>query len=199
MNEVNKPDFWEGRYQAQNTSWDLGRPTPVFKTIASKYPTGKLCIIGCGRGYDAVVFAENGFDVTAIDFSETAIKDVHQLAAKSDVHITGVCKDIFDLPIEFLNTFDYVIEQTCFYAIDPERRSEYETVVHSILKPHGQLIGLWFPLDKLINEGGPPWGTTEEEVKTLFSKRWIKNMEKFHEESIEPRKGREKLIIFEKI
>lgn len=199
MNEVNRPEFWEGRYQANNTSWDLGGPTPVFETIAGKYPTGKICVIGCGRGYDAVVFAEEGFDVTAVDFSESAIKEVQQLAIKSNVDVTGVCRDIFDLPADFLNTFDYVIEQTCFCAIDPGRRKEYEEVVYSILKPHGQLIGLWFPLDKSLDQGGPPWGVTEDEVKTLFSKRWIKNIERFPQESIKPREGREKLIIFEKI
>ena len=36
-----------------------------------------------------------------------------------------------------------------------------------MLKTNGKLIGLWFPLDKDINDGGPPYGTTVEEVKSF--------------------------------
>ena len=68
-----------------------------------------------------------------------------------------------------------------------------------MLKTNGKLIGLWFPLDKDINDGGPPYGTTVEEVKSLFRKRWMLECEEFPKESIKARKSREKLIIFKKL
>lgn len=61
-----------------------------------------------------------------------------------------------------------------------------------------KLIGLWFPLDKSPDEDGPPWGTTIEEVKSIFKHNWKIEKEEFPELSIEPRIGREKLIIFKK-
>ena len=91
-----------------------------------------------------------------------------------------------------------MIEQTCFCAIHPSRRKEYETLVKAILKPGGKLIGLWFPLDKHIDEGGPPYGTTIGEVKSVFNIGWEIEKEEFTNLSIEPRKFREKLIIFKK-
>ena len=99
---------------------------------------------------------------------------------------------------KFPDTFDYVIEQTCFCAIDPNRRKEYETLVRTILKPGGKLVGLWFPLDKSQEEGGPPFGTTIYEVKSIFNSGWKIEKENFPSQSVEPRKGREKLIIFKK-
>ena len=60
------------------------------------------------------------------------------------------------------------------------------------------MIGLWFPLDKLIEDGGPPWGTTVEEVKSIFKDGWKIEKEEFPHLSIGPRKGREKLIVFSK-
>jgi hypothetical protein len=60
------------------------------------------------------------------------------------------------------------------------------------------LIGLWFPLDKLIEDGGPPWGTTIEEVKSIFKDGWKIEKEEFLDLSIGPRKRREKLIVFQK-
>ena len=134
--------FWEDRYLQDAAGWDLGGPTPVFDSIADELNPGKLCIIGCGRGHDAVMFARKGFKVTAVDFSPSAIQSVKDLAAKSDVPIQTVHSDIFLLNSKFTNVFDYVVEQTCFCAINPAHRIKYETLVKRLLISGGLLIGL---------------------------------------------------------
>ena len=78
-------------------------------------------------------------------------------------------------------------------------RSDYEGFIKKILKPKGQLIGLWFPLDKPIEDGGPPYGTTIKEVKNIFSIGWSAVREEFSNYSVDSRRGREKLIIFQKV
>ena len=199
MNNEDSPQFWENIYKNDDAGWDLGGPTPVFETIASKLRPKKLCIIGCGRGYDAVMFAKNNFEVTAVDFAPSAIKSLRDLEQENRVTISILEKDIFSLASRYKNNFDYVIEQTCFCAIHPKKRKEYEKLVHRILKKNGKLIGLWFPLDKDLKDGGPPYGTTVNEVKSLFDHGWVLESEEFPRESINPRKNREKLIIFKKL
>ena len=198
MNEVDHSQFWEDIYLENDTGWDLKGVTPFFDSISNELIQGKVCILGCGRGYDAIMFAEKGFDVTAVDFATTPISELNKLAIQKSVIITTVQDDIFSLVEKFPDTFDYVIEQTCFCAIDPNRRKEYETLVRTILKPDGKLVGLWFPLDKSQEEGGPPFGTTIYEVKSIFNSGWKIEKENFPSQSVEPRKGREKLIIFKK-
>ena len=198
MNEVNHSQFWEDIYLENDTGWDLKGVTPFFDSISNDLIQGKVCILGCGRGYDAIMFAEKGFDVTAVDFAPTPISELNKLAIQKSVIITTVQDDIFSLVEKFPDTFDYVIEQTCFCAIDPNRRKEYERLVRTILKPGGKLVGLWFPLDKSQEEGGPPFGTTIYEVKSIFNSGWKIEKENFPSQSVEPRKGREKLIIFKK-
>jgi SAM-dependent methyltransferase len=198
MNEVNHSQFWDDIYLENDTGWDLRGVTPFFDSISNELIQGKVCILGCGRGYDAIMFAEKGFDVTAVDFAPTPISELNKLAIQKSVIITTVQDDIFSLVEKFPDTFDYVIEQTCFCAIDPNRRKEYETLVRTILKPGGKLVGLWFPLDKSQEEGGPPFGTTIYEVKSIFNSGWKIEKENFPSQSVEPRKGREKLIIFKK-
>ena len=199
MNNEDNTQFWEEIYLADDTGWDLNGPTPVFEHIAESLEPRRLCIIGCGRGYDAVMFAKKGFDVTAVDFAPSAIRALKELAKQEMVDVNVVQRDIFLLVPEFQGFFNYVIEQTCFCAIHPSRRKEYETLVKAILKPGGKLIGLWFPLDKQLDEGGPPYGTTIDEVKSVFNIGWEVEKEGFQDLSIEPRKGREKLIIFKTI
>ena len=198
MNEVDHSQFWENIYLEDDAGWDLKGITPVFDSISNELIPGKVCIVGCGRGYDAIMIAQKGFEVTAVDFAPSAINAVKKLAKKSDVIVHIIQDDIFSLTPDYSNTFDFIIEQTCFCAIHPSRRKDYEKLVRSILKPGGKLIGLWFPLDKTLKEGGPPWGTTVEEVKAIFNSEWKIEKEEFPTLSIEPRKGREKLIIFKK-
>lgn len=198
-NDVNHPQFWEDIYLEDDAGWDLGGVTPVFESIANNIKPGNVCILGCGRGYDAVMFSQKGFDVTAVDFTPSAIKALTKLAEEKKVNVTAIQSDIFTLIPEFEDAFDYIIEQTCFCAIDPILRQEYERLVKNLLKPGGRLVGLWFPLDKPIDDGGPPWGTTVDEVKSIFKNGWTIKQEEFPDLSIESRKGREKMIIFRKV
>ena len=195
---VNTAEFWEACYETEMDNWDLGGPTPVFERIASEIPKGRICVIGCGRGYDAVTFAKAGFEVTAIDFAKTAVLASRENARKKEVEMTVLREDFFDLPDELHGQFDYVLEYTCFCAISPERRFEYDRVIWQLLKPEGKLLGLFFPLDKNVDEGGPPWGVNISELHALFSLHWNLESEEMPKESIEPRADREIMMIWKK-
>lgn len=198
MKNVNDPDFWEDIYKRNDIGWDLNGPTPIFVKIANKLKPGKIIILGCGRGHDAIIFSKLNFEVTAVDFAPSAINYLEKLCKKNNIKVNAVQSDIFSLGKYYDNYFDYIIEQTCFCAIDPKRREEYERLVFRILNSAGNLIGLWYPLDKAIEDGGPPWGVSRSNLKDIFEKRWIVTKELFSELSVKKRKQREKLIIFKK-
>lgn len=198
-NDINKSSFWENKYEKGEIGWDLGSETPVFSAISETLKPGNVCILGCGNGYDAISFSKKGFNVTAVDFAETPIKNINNIANNLSLTINTIQEDIFDLTPKYNNSFDYILEQTCFCAIDPKNRAQYRNLAYDLLKVGGKLIGLWMPLDKDIKEGGPPFGVEEDEVKNLFSKQWKIKEDCFPVESIEARKGKEKLIVFEKL
>ena len=198
MKNVNDPDFWEDIYKRNDIGWDLNGPTPIFNKIANKLKPGRVIILGSGRGHDAIIFSKLNFEVTAVDFAPSAINYLEKLCKKNNVKVNAVQSDIFSLGKYYDNYFDYIIEQTCFCAIDPKRREEYERLVFRILNSAGNLIGLWYPLDKAIEDGGPPWGVSRSNLKNIFEKRWIVTKELFSELSVKKRKQREKLIIFKK-
>ena len=195
---VNTAEFWEACYETDNDGWDLGGPTPFFQRLASEIPKGKICVIGCGRGYDAVTFAKAGFDVTAIDFAETAVLETRERGRKDNVSLKVLRENIFDLPEVLHGKFDYVMEYTCFCAISPERRFEYDRVVWQLLKPGGQLLGLFLPLDKEVEEGGPPWGVDIMDLHKLFGLHWDLEDEAMPPESIERRANREIFMCWKK-
>ena len=197
--DINNPQEWEKKYIDGDTGWDLGGPTPVFVDIAKDLKAGNICILGCGHGYDAIMFSERGFSVTAVDFAPSPINYIIKKAAELSLHINTVQENIFSLTHDHDNQFDYVIEQTCFCAINPNNRKKYHNLVSRLLRPGGLMIGLCYPLDKKLNEGGPAFGVSENEIKKLFNNGWEILEERFPDNSVEAREGREKLIIFKRI
>lgn len=168
MVSITNPEYWENHYQEGTTRWDLGQAAPPFVSLLNSPhapPPGKVAVLGCGRGYDAVLFAQHGFEVIGFDFATSAIADATTLS-QSVATATFLQRDIFDLAAEFPNHFDYVLEHTCFCAIDPSQRLAYVKLVRDILQPQGELIGLFWAHTR---PGGPPFGTTLDQIGQLFA------------------------------
>ncbi|HEY9809975.1 MAG TPA: methyltransferase domain-containing protein [Halomicronema sp.] len=170
MNMVDDYQFWQQRYEEEKTGWDIGQPAPPFVSFLNSTDSitpGRVAVLGCGKGYDAILFASKGYQVFGFDFAPAAISEARKNAAKKGVSIEFFQRDIFELEKEFLGSFDYVVEHTCFCAISPSKRTDYVQLVKSLLRPNGKLIGLFFTHSR---QGGPPFGVTPEEIKTYFSK-----------------------------
>ena len=195
---VNFPDKWDENYEQGTAGWDLGQPTPVFQSLLQgrQLPPGRMIVLGAGKGHDAREFARHGFQVTAVDFSSRAVQEMQRLATP-DAPVEILQHDIFTLPGEFNQAFDYVLEYTCFCAIDPARRAEYADLVTRLLQPTGIYIDLAFPLDG--RKGGPPFAVSASEILDLFQTRGFKliSREKLAE-SVSPRRHAEELFIFQK-
>ena len=196
--DVNFPEKWDANYEQGTDGWDLGRPTPVFQRLllSQDLLPGRIIVLGAGRGYDAREFARHGFQVTAVDFSSHAVQEMHRLAS-ADAPVEILQHDIFTLPELFNHSFDYVLEYTCFCAIDPERRAEYADLVARLLKPNGIYIDLAFPLDG--RKGGPPFAVSASEILDLFQARGFKLISREKPtDSISARRHAEELFLFQK-
>jgi len=196
--DVNSPRKWDENYEQGTDGWDLGGPTPVFKRLISsgQLPPGRMIVLCAGRAHDAREFARHGFQVMAVDFSSEAIREMQRLAgAEAPVEILQ--HDIFSLPETLNHSFDYVLEYTCFCAIDPKRRAEYADLVRRLLKPNGIYIDLAFPLDG--RKGGPPFAVSNREIIDLFQARGFKLISREKPvESVSPRRRAEELLLFQK-
>ena len=196
--DVNLPYKWKSDYERKTDGWDLGGPTPAFKRLATsgRFTPGRMVVPGAGRGHDAREFARHGFQVTAIDFASHAVNEMKRLA-DPNAPIEILQHDLFALPCEMDHSFDYLLEYTCFCAIDPTRRADYADVVMRLLKPGGTYIYMAFPLDG--RAGGPPFSVSENELMSLFMERGFTLISREKpEDSISPRKHAEELFIFQK-
>ena len=199
MNDVSSPSFWENNYRSGRTGWDLGMPTPVFQRLAESgdFQPGKMLVICAGRGYDARMFASLGFEVTAVDFAEEAVQEMLALN-EPETSLEVIQADLFDLPAFMNAEFDYVLEYTCFCAIDPQRREEYINSVANLLKPGGIYIALAFPIGG--RTGGPPFVVTPDELVDPLNEMGFELVSReIPDDSVPGREGIEELLILKKI
>jgi methyl halide transferase len=188
-------DFWENRYQEGSDRWDLGQPAPPFVSLLQSPHApqpGKIAVLGCGRGHDALLFARHGFEVFGFDFAPSALQAATAAAAQlSNGSARFLQRDIFELDQEFSSEFDYVLEHTCFCAIALNLRPAYVQLVHRLLRPHGELIALFWAHTR---SGGPPFGTTRPEIEALFTPKFDFLSWEQAQNSVEGRKDEEYLV-----
>lgn len=168
---TDNPESWEAIYQAGDAGWDIGKPAPPLVDLLNNSPswlsTGKLICFGAGAGHDSNLFAEQGFDVTAVDFAPSAVKSIDNYA-KVNKSLRSLECDILSLPTDHIGQYDYVLEHTCFCAIPVKNRIDYVSAAKAALKPNGVLFGLFYRFDTK-DDKGPPYSTSEEEINKLFS------------------------------
>ncbi|WP_420319299.1 hypothetical protein [Ekhidna sp.] len=94
---------------------------------------------------------------------------------------------------EHRGSYDLILEQTFFCAIDPSLRKSYVRKIQELLRPGGKLVGVLWSV--AMNEDQPPFGGSLDEYEKLFDSQFqIITLEPCYN-SIKPRKGREAFIL----
>lgn len=161
-------DFWSNRYVSKEMPWDLNGAHPSMPKIAAaiKLQRSRILVLGCGRAHDAAWLARAGHIVTAVDFSHDAINEAKELYG--DVtDLTLLQGDAFHLPAKFERAFDVVFDHTLYCAIDPTRRSDLVKAWRKVLIDDGHLLAILHCNEK---RKGPPYGGSEWELRSRFSK-----------------------------
>ncbi|MCF6307909.1 MAG: TPMT family class I SAM-dependent methyltransferase [Flavobacteriaceae bacterium] len=156
--------FWDSRYQNQNTGWDLGKISTPLKEYFDQ-PNNKnlkILIPGGGNSYEAEYLHNKGFtNVYVVDLSKTALENLQKrIPSFPKEHL--IHANFFELE----ETFDLIIEQTFFCALNPELRPQYAIKMNALLQAKGKLVGLFFNVPLFINH--PPFGGNKEEYISYF-------------------------------
>ncbi|WP_432223045.1 methyltransferase domain-containing protein [Flavobacterium sp. TMP13] len=187
-------EYWEDRYQQQQTAWDIGSISTPLKEYIDQLTDKSLSILipGGGNSYELEYLLENGFEsVFVVDFATTPLQNIR----KRIPHLQSeqlIQADFFELE----GRFDLILEQTFFCALNPYLREKYVEKVKSLLKPNGKVAGVFFQFP--LTEVGPPFGGSKTEYENLFRTNFrIKSLETAYN-SIKPRRENELFFIFEK-
>jgi len=185
-------DFWENKYRTNKIGWDLGEVSPPIKSYIDQIINKdlKILIPGGGNSYEAEYLFNEGFNnVFVIDLAPSALDNIkRRIPNFPDSQL--LLGDFFDLN----ESFDLIIEQTFFCAIDPSLRENYAKKMHSLLNKKGKLVGLLF--DAKLNDNHPPFGGNKQEYNLYFQKYFIMEIFERCYNSFKNRQGMEFFIKF---
>lgn len=187
-------DYWENRYKTNEISWDAGTITTPLKEYIDQIEDKsiKILIPGAGNSYEFEYLINNGFqNVYVLDFAQSPLDNIKERV--SNCNENQLIKSDF---FEHDATYDLILEQTFFCAIDPSLREKYVAKMKSLLNSNGKIAGLLFQFP--LTQVGPPFGGSKSEYLALFENDFeVKTLETAYN-SIKPRQGNELFFIFTK-
>ncbi|HUJ23348.1 MAG TPA: class I SAM-dependent methyltransferase [Bryobacteraceae bacterium] len=146
--------------------WADLQPNPnlmEFWNIRQVPTSGKTALkIGCGLGDDAEQLAAWGFQTTAFDISETAIRACKRRFPESRVQY--VAADLLHPPREWLGEFDFVVESYTLQVLPPDLRPRAIARAADLVRAGGLLLVIARGRDEQDGKGQMPWPLTRREV-----------------------------------
>lgn len=80
----------------------------------------KTLSLGCGLGTNEVYLAKKGFEVTALDVSNTAIELAKERAKEKGLEIEFIIQDVSDLSVLGNKKFDFILEWALIHCMPKE-------------------------------------------------------------------------------
>ncbi|WP_354668276.1 methyltransferase domain-containing protein [Winogradskyella psychrotolerans] len=185
-------DYWEERYLNHKTGWNIGYISPPLKVYFDQLEnkTLKILIPGAGNSYEAEYLWNHGFkNVYVLDFAKQPLDNFKKRVPEFPQHQL-LNTDFFELD----DSFDLIIEQTFFCALNPSLRLNYVEQMRQLLNPEGKLVGLLFNLE--FTKTGPPFGGNILEYQLLFNQAFKIKVLETSINSIKERQGNELFFIF---
>lgn len=100
--------------------------------------------LGCGTGAYALYLATNGFSVTGIDISPSAISIARRKASENGVECRFLVKDFVSDLGDFNENFDFAYDWELLHHIFPEKRQVYVNNVHKLLNSKAKYLSVSF-------------------------------------------------------
>ena len=170
--DPSQPAFWDERFAAGFTPWDVHGVPPAFsRWLAAAGPGGeaRVLIPGCGAAHEVAALAARGCEVLAIDYSAAAIERAK--AALGPVLADRVrLADFFAVDAA---PFDLIYERAFLAALPPRLWRPWADRCACLLRPGGLLAGFFF-FDEAAPEPrrGPPFAVTSAELHGLLADRF---------------------------
>jgi SAM-dependent methyltransferase len=165
--------------------WNLEQPP---RALVELVESGRVAPcdtvdLGCGAGHYAVWLAQQGFSVTGLDLSTTAVALAEALARDLGVACRFLACDLLAPLPDLEARFDFAFDWEVLHHVFPDDRARFAATVHRLLRPGGTYLSVCFAEDDPGLPGSgkfrhTPLGTvlylsSEREVRDLFEPLYV--------------------------
>lgn len=158
---MTQQQFWNNKFS--NQDFFYGKNPNKFLESKLELLKGckKLLCLGEGEGRNAIFFAKNGFDVTAIDASNLGLEKLDKWSKEENLNIKTVCMDLNDWKSD--EKYDVIVAS--YLHLYKNEREELFKKIENSLKLNGYFIAEFFSTKQLnYNSGGP------KDIDLLYTK-----------------------------
>lgn len=131
-------EFWEEAFKDRQEMWGWEPAGSVSQTVElfKKYGIRDILIPGIGYGRNAKIFIDNGFKVTGIEISETAIDLANKQFWKSlKIHHGSVGAMPFDQEL-----YEGIFSYSLIHLLNDEERKKLIDDCYNQLKTNGYMV-----------------------------------------------------------
>ena len=143
---------WDRRYAEADLLWSRG-PNRFLVAETGDLAPGRALDLACGEGRNAIWLAEQGWHVTAIDYSQVAIAKARERAARERLEIDLVCADLVDYEPE-PSAYDLVL--VLYLQLPAAERSLVLARAAAALAPGGTFFLVGHDLTNMTDGVGGP-------------------------------------------
>lgn len=157
---------WDTHYKSGNPPWETGRPSQELQRIVleQKIQPGRVIELGCGSGINAVWLAQQGFDVTGVDFSQLAIDKAIRRASGAITNARFVLADVLALP-DNLGVFPFFFDRGCYHAVRRDDVAAYQKTLKQVTATGSTGLVLAGNARSTHKPGEGPPVVSEEEIR----------------------------------
>ena len=146
---------WDERYASSQFTWST-QPNQFVAAELAGLPPGRALDLAAGEGRNTIWLAEQGWRVTAVDFSRVGLDKGRQLSAARGVEadqVTWIVADLADYQPE-PGRFDLVL--IAYAQVDPELRARLLARAAAAVAPGGTMFVVGHDLTNLTEGAGGP-------------------------------------------
>lgn len=143
---------WNERYAAKELVWSAG-PNELLERELTGVQPGTALDAACGEARNALWLAEQGWQVTAADFSEVGVNKGRQIAERRGLALSWLVADLARDP---LPDEHYDLVTVLYLHTDPEERALWLPRLINLVAPGGTFFYLGHdPANIERGVGGP--------------------------------------------
>lgn len=171
---------WDKFYQATDPAdipWNSSPDDYLVELLkAKRLGAGKALDLGCGVGRKSILLVKNGFEVTGVDISPTAIGQAKANALADGVKVDFVAHDATDLLFLGGKKFDLVLDWANLHGILAAKQRQYVAEIARHTLPGAKLVLRCFNKTGIspneigfLSTMGPVMIFSEADIKKLYS------------------------------